>query len=979
MALFTLPPHIPFLDAIAAEWLTRAGPDPLRVADGLILLPTRRAARALADAFLRVSDGRALLLPRIVAIGALDETPLALAGALDLPPAIDPLDRVAHLARLILAMHGDHGAPRFADGAWPLASELASLMDEAARAEIDLARTLPLAAAPEYAEHWQKTLQFLSIVTQAWPDWLKERAAMDPGARGVALLHAQAEAWERDPPQYRVLLAGLTAPYPALTHLARMIAHLPNGDVLLPGLDTGMDQAAWDTLRPTHPQAGLRTLLAGLEADRTDVRPWPVIPVSAVPPSRPTLLHCALLPAKAFAAQQSAAPRPDGLRLLTAEDEQQEAVAIALILRDALETPAARAALVTPDRALAGAVAAALAGFGVIADDSAGEPLADTPPAVFLRLLAQAVAEQLAPVPLLALLKHPMAALGLDPAECRSAARALELACLRGPRPMGGLSGLRQAVAQARHQPKAAADLLNRLERRIAPLLRMVAAAEEAPAAWLAGLIESAELLAATDREPGAAQLWAMEEGEALAEHLADALRAFVALPAQPPARMPGLLDAVLADVAVRTRRALRGRDGTEHPRAFIWGLQEARLQSAEVMVLGGLVEGVWPPFAEPGPWLSRPMREAIGLPLPERTVGQAAHDFVGAACAAPEVVLSAPKRRDRAPAVPARWLVRLLATLGPEGLAAHPAAGWARALDQPAGPPRPVAPPRPAPPVVLRPRALSVTEIETWIRDPYGIYARHILKLRKLDELEQETDAADYGTLVHGGMHAFLESVGTAWPQDVAQRLRTAMMNALAEARLRPALARWWAPRLLRIADFVAAEEAARRSRCELETMRCEVAGEWRPVENFLLKGRADRIERRRDGTLSVIDYKTGSVRSQKEVEDGRAPQLLLEAAMAEAGAFGAELSGTAGELAYWKLTGRADPGEVIPLYRSDPACIPEEVRLAAERLRALIARFDDSETRYLAQPHPGSAPKFSDFAQLARVTEWAAARDEE
>lgn len=977
MNLFTLPPHIPFLDAIAAEWLADAGGDPMRIADGVILLPTRRAARALAEAFLRISNGRALLLPRTVAIGALNETPLALAGALDLPPAIDPLERIAHLARLILAMRGAHGAPRFADGAWPLATELADLMDEAARAEIVLNNALPRAAAPDYAEHWQKTLDFLTIVTRAWPEWLEERAAMDPGARAVALLHTQATAWDREPPTHRVLLAGVTAPYPALAHLARVVANLPRGAVLLPGLDSSMDASAWRALTPVHPQAGMRALLDALEVARDHVRSWPVVTESTVPLSRPTTLHQALRSAGAFAPLNECEP-PKQLWSLRADDEEQEATAIALIMRDALETPGARAALVTPDRALAGAVVASLARFGVIADDSAGEPLSETPPAVFLRLLAQAVAAELAPVPLLALLKHPMAALGLDPAACRSAARELERVCLRGPRPSGGLSGLRQALARARWQSPEAADLLARLERRLAPLLRMVAATEEAPAAWLGSLIESAELLAATDHDPGAARLWAMEEGDALSSHLTGVLRAFAVVPAQPPVHLPGLLDAVLQGVVVRTRRALRGRPGAEHPRVFIWGLLEARLQSVEVMVLGGLVEGVWPPLPDPGPWLSRPMRDAIGLPSPERLVGQAAHDFVGAACAAPTVVLSAPKRRDRAPAVPARWLVRLDAALGEQALPAHPAAEWARALDQPDGPPCPVVPPRPRPKLRLRPRSLSVTEIETWIRDPYAIHARHVLKLRALDELEEDTDAADYGQLVHEGMRLFLQGAASSWPENPAERLRAAMLTALSAARLRPAMARWWAPRLERIADFVAATEQERRADGEWETLLTEVSGHWEPVEGFALRGRADRIERRRDGTISILDYKTGRVPPPAEVVDGRAPQLPLEAAMAEAGAF-ADLHGTVDELAYWKLTGRANPGEVCTLFKRDADRVANVVQLAADKLRDLIALFDHPDTPYLAQPHPGLAPVRSDFAQLARVAEWAAARDEE
>ncbi|MGC8476603.1 MAG: double-strand break repair protein AddB, partial [Acetobacteraceae bacterium] len=413
MNLFTLPPDAPFLDTLARAWLDRAGTaEPLAAASGMILLPTRRAARAMAEAFLRVTDGAALVLPRITALGALDEAPLVLTGALDLPPAIEPSYRLALLARLILAMGGAYGAPRSADRAWALAAELAALMDDAERAGIDLAARLPEAADPAFAAHWAQTVSFLRIVTASWPALLAELGLANPAARSAALLAAQAEAWERDPPTEPVWLAGTTAAIPAVARLAGVLARAKLGAVVLPGLDTDLPEAAWEALGPEHPQAGLRALLGRLGATRADVRPWPDI--HGRRPGRVALLRTALLPGAALETwRDPGGPVADpSLCRLEAADTQAEALAIALILRDALERPGATAALVTPDRSLAGRVAAELLRFGVVADDSAGERLSDTPPASFLRLLARAVASGLAPVPLLALLKHPFAAAG---------------------------------------------------------------------------------------------------------------------------------------------------------------------------------------------------------------------------------------------------------------------------------------------------------------------------------------------------------------------------------------------------------------------------------------------------------------------------------------------------------------------------------------------------------------------------------------
>jgi len=672
----------------------------------------------------------------------------------------------------------------------------------------------------------------------------------------------------------------------------------------------------------------------------------------------------------------------DGLHRLTPADQQEEAAAIALVLRGALETPGARAALVTPDRDLAGRVSAELLRYGVVADDSAGEALAASPPAVFLRLLAHAVAEQLAPVALLSLLKHPLAAAGLAPAVCREAARDLERLALRGPRPAPGVNGLRLAVRHARGEGREdATAFLARLEDCLAPALRVASAAVlVAPGDALAALIAAAERLAATDDSAGETRLWGAEEGEALAARLTAILAVLPSLPDQPVERLPALLDAVLEGEFIRTRRALRGREGAEHPRVFIWGLLEARLQTAELIVLGGLTEGVWPPATEPGPWLSRRMRQRVGLSLPEERIGQAAHDFVATACASPRVVLSCPRRRDGAPAVPARWLTRLDAFLAGQGkaLAAHPAAHWARLLGQPADGPRPVAPPRPLPDVRLRPRRLSVTEIETWLRDPYAIYARHVLRLRPLDPLDESADASRYGELAHHGLHSFLRDHDTAWPADAHERLREAMHGTLLRAGLRDALRAWWTPRFTRIAAWVVETEIGRRSVAPPMALLTEIAGEHRferPGGVFSLRGRADRIERRPDGKLVIIDYKTGTPPGQGDVEAGFASQLPLEAVMAAAGAFGPELAAEAGELVYWHLTGGFEPGKVRQLFKNGD--LAAGIAAAGEKLLALVDAFDDPARCYLAQPHPDERPRFSDYAQLARVAEWATADD--
>ena len=980
MNLFTIRPGVPFLDALARWWLARSD-DPVRRADGLFLMPTRRAARSLAEAFLRVADGEALLLPRIAALGAVDEASLALSGALTVPPAVPEARRLAALTRLVLALDGRYGAPVSADRAWLLAAELARLLDEANREGVALGRVLPGLVGEDFARHWADTLHFLQIVTARWPDWLAEAGQVDASARAVQLLQAQAAAWEVAAPPYPVVMAGMAGGSRATAALMRVVARMPQGRVVLPGVDLAMDDGAWEALEEGHPQAGLRWLLAEVGAVRGDVAGFDDASHAGEGPGRAGLVWRAMLPAAALGAWRAPfVPDMAGLERLEAADQQEEAVAIALELRAALERPGAQAALVTPDRVLAVRVAAELARFGVVVDDSAGEPLSETPPGVFLRLLVQAVVAGLSPVALLGVLKHPLAGFGLPLAEMRTRARLLERLVLRGPAPPPGIAGLRAAVAALADRTAALDEFLDRIEARLAPVLALAGLAR--PEAALRALIAAGEAAAETDARGGAARLWELEEGEALSQHLAGLLDALPLLPPQDVAALPGLLDASLEGAVVRSRRALRGRTGEQHPRVAILGLLEARLQSFDLLVLGGLAEDVWPAAADPGPWMSRPMRRAAGLASPEVRVGEMAHDFAMLACAAPRVVLSCPRRRDGAPTVPARWLVRLEAFLAGHGtrLPRSPAAAWARLLDQPDGPPCPVRPPEPRPPVAARPRRLSVTEVETWLRDPYGIYAKHVLRLRALDELEEAAENSDFGSVVHAAIAAWVTALPATYPADAATRLRAELDRVLAAQVVRPALIAWWRPRLARIADWVAAEEAGRRRASPNAVRAVEVDGAWpfqAPAGEFVLRGRADRIETKPDGSLALLDYKTGTLPTRADVGMGYAAQLPLEGAMVAAGGFGAALAGVAGELTYWRLTGGYVPGETGSAV-GEKVPVEDAVANAGAAFMRLVARYDSAEQAYLSQPSPAAAPRFTDYAQLARVAEWAAGDEE-
>ncbi|MEA2755395.1 MAG: ATP-dependent helicase/nuclease subunit [Aliidongia sp.] len=936
-SVWTIPAALPFLDTLVAGIYARQGRDPLALAEITLLLPTRRACRAARDAFLRTAAGAPMLLPRLAALGDIDADELELQAPLDLPPAIPALRRQLLLAQLI----GRWGRGRILPGqAVALADELGRLLDQAHAEAVPFDQLERLVPA-ELAAHWQVTVDFLRIVTEYWPAMLEAEGAVDAADRRNRVIAAQVDAWRAQPPGI-VIAAGFAGAGPEAARLLTLISLLPQGFVVLPGVDTAADEALWPAILedPTHPQHGLAQLLARMGVSHDALRPW-----AGEAAGRAVLAREMMRPASVSQHWRALPVLPevavDGLHRLDLPGAQEEATAVALLLRQVLETPEATGMLVTPDRGLARRVAAELRRWNIEIDDSAGVPLNQTAPGTLLRLIAEAAAERLAPVPLLALLKHPLA----DPA-LRDKVRHLERQVLRGPRPAPGMAGLRAAA------PEHAA-LIGRLEAVLSPFLDLIEAPEIGLAAALEAHIRAAEALAGADR------LWAKEAGESLAEFAAELAAAAQDFPPLSGADYPVLFEALLAGRVVRPRFGL-------HPRLQILGTLEARLLHADLVVLGGLNEGVWPPETPHDPWLSRPMRRDFGLPAPEAQIGLTAHDFT-LGFHAGKVVLTRAARAEGAPTVPSRWLLRLDTVLKAAGLALapHPTAGLAELLDRPAEI-RPAQPPEPRPPVALRPRKLSVTEIETWMRDPYAIYARHILRLEALDPLDADPGVAERGVFIHRALDGF---VAHAPSGDPLATLLEIGRTAFGEALDRPGVWAFWWPRFERIARWFVEIEADRRALIERSWTerkgRLLLPG---PAGDFELTAKADRIDLFEEAGLVVIDYKTGRVPSKDEVALGFSPQLPLEAAIAQAGGFAEVPAAPVIALSFWRLDGGDPAGEIIEACK-EPTVLAAEAQAG---LIGLIARFDDPATPYLARPRPNHAPRYSPYGHLARLLEW-------
>jgi ATP-dependent helicase/nuclease subunit B len=1027
-SVFTIPASAPFLPTLiealrsgklgSAKLDSAMADDPLALASATLYLPTRRACRLMRDAFLQEFD--AAILPRITPIGDIDEDEIAFAeaaagdiaaDALALPEALGGLERRLLLTRLVSAwaqsseLHGASGTPLIAQtpaSACALADDLARLIDDMTTRGVSWDRLNDL-VPDKFDIYWQLTLRFLQIAHQAWPEVLRERNCIEPAERRDRLIKAETARLARKTDGL-IIAAGSTGSIPATAELIATIARLPHGAVVLPGLDTDLDEDSWKLIAgdekkqiapaPAHPQFSMQALLTRIGVARTDVT------ALAEPHRREHLVSEALRPAAAtdmwrqtsanaaFAAHADAALKT--VTVIEAAHPEEEALAIAVALREAVHD-GKTAALVTPDRALGRRVLTALARWSITAEDSGGNALADTPAGIFARLAAAAAVGGLEPVTLLALLKHPLLRPAREdglPGKDRAVA-ALERAIFRGPRPRAGSIGLASALNTFRKtkpdlhpsdprkeltdsELNAASRLVDWLATAFEPLETI--GREQQPLSEFAARHQ--RTLAALSLDNGKAAAFAGPDGTKLADALDELATSQAA--AHLPVDKADYVELFAAALAGRVvRRPLQ-----PGLRVRILGPLEARLTTSDRVVLGGLVEGVWPPESNTDAWLSRPMRLALGLDLPERRIGLSAHDFAQL-LGARDVMLSHSAKIAGTPTVPSRFIQRLAAVAGQRWEAAVARGGtylaWARELDRPE---RVVPAPQPAPlpPRAARPKGLSVTEIEHWLRDPYTIYAKHILRLRPLDAVDTAPGAAERGTIIHAAVGDFTKLYAKNLPADPVGELIALGEPHFAALEDFPEARAFWRPRFLRIAHWFARWDAERRA--AIIAIEAEIRGEIDIALDdgtFKLRGVADRIERTPDGRYVILDYKTGSARSEKQVRSGLAPQLTLEAAMLRNGGFKEIPRGASvAELVYVLLKGGEPPGKYVEVEFKEGTPDSHADR-ALTKLEELARRFDDDKQPYRSLVHPMWTTHYGDYDHLARVKEWSSGRDDE
>lgn len=993
--VYNIPPWCSFSKVLAQHLLEETQGKPEYLTRYRLLLPTRRACRIMRETFLALNEGGALLLPQMSPLGDVDEEALSLMmfgkgeGFLEIPGAISPLRRQLLLAKLICAM------PDYAQGmehALNLARALAHFIDQVVVEGLDFS-DLHKIVPEEFSAHWQITLEFLRIISETWPKILEENMVVDAAQHRNMMLHALSNHWQENPPDFPVIAAGSSGSIPAAAELLRTISMLETGMVIIPGLDRDMNDEAWQYVGDTHPQSSLKTLLERIGVERPDIKDIEICSGSCGDEGalRHKLASAMMLPARAtmqwqpFAREHDLKEMTQGLEYYECATQSEEAGVISLVMRETLEEEGRVCALVTPDRTLARRVKGFCRRWGIEVDDSAGVNLTETQQGKMALLLLRALAPRFDPVFFLTLLKTSLCCFGYKKSDIRRFASILETNILRTRDVIHSHEHLKQIVRDKDGLDVTFIEFFEKFYDALSPLLDLSSHKGDVSAAiFLKAHVHVLEVLAFQGHESDRNKpsiFWAGDAGRQMSAFFAQLFEHADLISDLSYEDYIDVVSTLMRDVTLRVPYGL-------HPRLLILGQLEARLTKADTIILGGVNEGVWPKDTGHDPWMSRPMREAFGLPSQDQKIGFAAHDFVQGFCNS-RVVMTRSQKVDGAPTLPSRWLDRLNVLLFAGGLSLdalsiQPYLAWYRALDQQDV--KPCSAPEPRPPVRARPSGISVTKVETWLNNPYSIYAHYVLKLLKLDPMRQDSGAALKGTLLHSILHKFMSLYPDTLPENASKEFLTIAMAELETKVQDTSLIHFWWPRFARIADWFVSHEALWRQHAKY--VAGEVSGKVDiNVDGvpFALYGIADRIDQCRDGSYALIDYKSGGDFSYAKLKKGALPQLPLEALILEGGGFQIsnesnsqnpdkvprdleEASAAVSYLGYWTISGAQEAGEVTA-FEGDVSDILDVVK---EGLETLVRVYRDENNAYLCNPDGLQALRYNDYELLSRIKEW-------
>jgi ATP-dependent helicase/nuclease subunit B len=955
--LYTVPLGASLVDVLAKYLLDQAGGQHEKLADTLILLPNNRAIKALTDAFVRQADN-GLLLPRMAAVGDLgiDEVlgpifdPLGEDTATPIPPAIDPIQKELLLTKLVAAQRPQLSSVE----ALKLARSISAAIDQLDVEQISLQQIRDTDRRDDLSIHWQSAYRDFIAIAAGYGDALAVAGLLNPPARRNMLLERFAKRLPELALAGDIIAVGITTGAPAIASLLKAVAMKAGGMVVWPHIDLAMKDEDWTALGPnpregseiadreeTHPQYQFKLLFEKMGIVRDEVEAFPGInannrafdTIFASADSTPLWL-----------AMKKSERQLNNLRIMTAADSTEEALAIAILIREAIETPGKTANLITPDRELAQRVTMQLRRWQIKVDDSAGQPLAATPGAALLLGLAECIADRFSPVSLLAVLKHPFAGIGEGRLDWLRNVRLLD-GRLRGPRRGIGLSAITAGMKD---------DPLRTWWNEAAQIFAPLDFAKIPNFATLLDIICEC----ATKLSNG--EIWLGQAGRQLAQLLENYrgtdLTIFNKIDRL---ALPALITQLLNQETVR---AVYG----SHPRVAVYGLLEARLQQADLVICAGLNEGTWPQPPQPDPWLAPRIRGELALPGPDRNIGLAAHDLLSATGAA-EVVLTRAQRDRAGPSVASRFWLRLQAFCGDQLAVEKEALLLARAIDGAVRTP-PYRKPAPAPSTAQRRVAISITQVDELKGDPYSFYARKILRLRSLDAVDADATPAWRGNEIHDVLEDWAKQDGCA-PDVLAVRAE----NRLADPAFPPILRALWQPRITAALRWVATETERMRVEEGRIVADAEADGEI-VLSGIVLKGRADRIDRLTDGSLAIVDYKSGKAPAAKAIDAGFKLQLGLVGALAERGAL-KKVSGKAAVFEYWSLAKAGKSfGEIKqPVGSKSKSEVQAEdfVAYAIDQASATIDTWLTGCEPFTAKLRPEFID-YADYDQLMRRAEW-------
>lgn len=921
--IYNIPFGLDFCDILAEKLLNETKEDALKLAEYVVILPTSRASRNLQKAF--SAKAKNMILPQIISLNMIDEDDISLLGNKEISQTISNIKRGFVLTSFIMEVKAFEMNKA---QALQLAFELGNLFDKIETQKLSI-KNLDQIIPEEFSEHWQVTLEFLYQVYDQWQEYLQAHNLISKAEQRNLILKSQQKIWQDS--NKNIIIAGFSSTIPAMLDLMKTVYHLPNGEILIQGLDRSLE---FSDLSEVDYLYGVYEIINHLDIDKKQIADF-----CNAQNIRQELTSLAMLPSdKTTAWRLDNSISRETLKntsYIECENEQNEAEIISLILRKELETPVQTVSLITPDRNLARCVASNLEKWNITANDSSGQPMQHTPVVNWLKLVLNMVVDNFSPVSFLACMKHPFASCGENKASFKANLRTLE------------------KEIRKKKSVNLSVFILDKIS--------FLKSSTEMPFAdFLKAHILLAEQLASTDDKKGSEIIWKSECAEEVANFIHEIFENSTGEPITIE-EYETMFSLIISGQQVRKKYGF-------HPRLSILGLTESRLTKTDVTVLGGLNEGIWPPEPDVDGWMSRPMKKDFGMLSPDVNIGLSAFDFSNA-FNFDKVYLTRAKKSNTSINIKSRFINRLEGVLQSKNLNLPINLEWeelAKKLNHAEFEETQRA--NPCPHVESRFRdSISVSAVDILRKDPYAFYASRILKLKKLDDVEEEISVATKGTIIHACLEEFIKQYPKELPENAEQELLLIGQKVFDDNIGNSNYYSFWWPKFENIVTWFIDNEKVRREINGYQNLAVETSGSI-DINGVKVTAKADRIDVGVDG-VEIIDYKTGNPPSMKAMETLRYVQLPIEALIANANGFGIDkTTNNVSDISVWSLKGKAQEGNKTP-----SISVSEELlNNTDEMLSNLISYFQQADTTYPAEPNIYKSLRYNDYEHLSRLKLW-------